>query len=267
MRGNFAFDGRVAKRYNRQRAHPAEVSREIGEAIAAEVRASPKANGRLLEIGVGTGRIGWPIVNAGCEVVGIDLSANMLTEIPAGAPFAPAVLPTAVADMHALPVANNSIDGVLVVHVLHLAKNLPAVLDEIKRVLRPNGVFIRGSDWLDPNSVMARFRDELRAHVLTQAPNMRPPAAGAPVAEHLSMLAAGAVEQKTAVSFTTQLSPAERLAAVENKQDSESWFLPPPMHKTAVAHLRQWAASTWDNLEEPQPVHRRFDLQLIRGRW
>ncbi|NJL95296.1 MAG: hypothetical protein HC915_17040 [Anaerolineae bacterium] len=34
MNPNFDFDSRVAERYNQQRAHPPEVSRQIGVAIA-----------------------------------------------------------------------------------------------------------------------------------------------------------------------------------------------------------------------------------------
>ena len=35
---------------------------------------------RLLDLGAGTGRIGWPFVAAGDDYVGVDLSLGMLRE-------------------------------------------------------------------------------------------------------------------------------------------------------------------------------------------
>jgi len=37
-----------------------------------------RAQGPVLELGCGTGRISWPLVRAGVSVVGVDRSAQML---------------------------------------------------------------------------------------------------------------------------------------------------------------------------------------------
>lgn len=66
MTTDFSFDERIVNLYNRQRAHPPEVSQQIGEVIASQVNAEQP----LLEMGVGTGRIGWPVAAAGCDVIG-----------------------------------------------------------------------------------------------------------------------------------------------------------------------------------------------------
>ena len=123
MKFDFAFDKRVAQRYRDQRAHPIEVSAEIGRSIAALTH----PNARVLEIGIGTGRIARPVVEAGCKVVGFDLSAEMLGELE---------LPNLTvfqADMHKLPLMANCCDMALAVHVFHLAKDWRQVLREATR--------------------------------------------------------------------------------------------------------------------------------------
>ncbi|NJL57342.1 class I SAM-dependent methyltransferase, partial [bacterium] len=59
---------------------PLEVSQAIGEKLVSEAGG---AAARVLEIGVGTGRIAWPVAAAGGYVVGFDISPNMLDEVAA----------------------------------------------------------------------------------------------------------------------------------------------------------------------------------------
>lgn len=264
---NFSFDKRVAARYDAQRAHPEAVSRQIGQTIAAQAR--PGA--RVLEIGIGTGRIAWPVAAAGCRVIGFDISPDMLAQVQAGqgngqrpSPFPLTLLQ---ADMHHMPFASRTFDAVLAVHVLHLAKDWQQVLSQIGRVLRPGGVLIQGEDWIDPHSVVGRLRDELRARTLALAPQARPPSAGISLQQTLHSL--GGSEQSTliAAEWTTWVSARERLAQIENRLDAESWFLPDDLFVLLLQQLRDFAAETWPDLDEQQPVTRRFVLQLTRGSW
>lgn len=261
MRFDFSFDKRVADRYSAQRAHAPEVSRQIGTAVAAAVGAPA----RVLEIGIGTGRIARPVAQAGCNVFGFDLSAEMLTE--AYARLSNEAIHLLQADMHSVPLLANSMDGVLAVHVLHLAKDWQQVLREAGRVLRPGGVFIQGDDWIDPESVVGRLRDELRSLALALYPNARPPAAGVSKRQLLTELGGDEPYEVVAAEWTTQVSPQERLDQVANRMDAESWFLPDPVFEQLLGQLRAFAAKTWSNLEEPQPVTRRFILKITRGNW
>ena len=232
---DFSFDQRVATRYNAQRAHPPDVSQAIGAAIAAH--AGP--GGRVLEIGVGTGRIATPVAAAGCRVIGFDLAAEMLAQAD------DSVLTLFQGDMHHLPLADDSFDAVLAVHVLHLARDWEQVLRECARVLRPGGALIRGDDWYDPQSVFGRLRDELRRQALAMSPEMKPPAAGVSMQELLRALGGTASAHEVAASWSIRMSPAERLAAYEQRMDNESWFLPEPVFRPLYAHLQQVAAQTW----------------------
>lgn len=259
----FSFDARVARRYNRQRAHPPEVSAQIGAAIASQARPLAGSPARVLELGVGTGRIAWPVLDAGCRVIGMDIADQMLDEVFSTAPDRQrSELPLIRADMHALPLADHTFDAVLAVHVLHLARDWRQVMDEALRVLRPAGVFVQGDDWIDPESVVGSLRDELRRHAVRLKPDLMPPSARAAQRAAFTEQPGGAVQEIVAAEWTTYVSPAERLKSVEERTDAESWILTPDLFDAMLAHLRDYAANIWPDLDEPQPVTRRFILKV-----
>jgi len=78
---DFSFDRRVSETYDRVRTHPKDVALKIGQAIAKIAG----DDARILELGIGTGRIGLPVAAAGSEVVGVDLSRDMLLHASASA--------------------------------------------------------------------------------------------------------------------------------------------------------------------------------------
>ena len=265
MKFSFSFDKRVAQQYDAQRTHPPEVARQIGAAIAAQAG----ARATVLEIGVGTGRIAWPVVAAGSEVVGFDLSREMLSEVfrekrPSAQHAALHILQ---ADMHHPPLASNQFDAVVAVHVLHLAKDWQQVLREAARMLRPGGAFIQGDDWIDPQSVTGQLRDELRRQAMALSPMTRPPAAGISKQDFLGELGGPELEEFTAAEWTTWLSPNERLNIIEQRLDAESWMFSDEIFNILFHKLQTYAANSWDDLDEKQPVTRRFLLKVSRGNW
>jgi ubiquinone/menaquinone biosynthesis C-methylase UbiE len=255
-RADFSFDKRVAERYETQRKHPADVSAQIGAAIAALVGGER----RVLELGIGTGRIASPVAAAGCEVVGFDISAEMLEK-------APHHLALSRADMRHIPFRADSFDAALAVHVLHLVRDWQRVMCEMMRVLKPNGVFIRGDDWIDPTSVFGRLRDELRQRAVKHAPQMMPPAAGISKEQFLREHGGSETREMIVAEWTTTITPAQRLEMYEQKLDNESWFLPAPLFDTLLAELRAFSAATWPDQDAPQPVLRRFILTVTTGNW
>ncbi|MCB0016472.1 MAG: class I SAM-dependent methyltransferase [Anaerolineales bacterium] len=262
MKFDFSFDERVARQYEEQRRHPAEVSRQIGAAIVDLAGAGAD----ILEIGVGTGRIARPATEAGCRVVGLDLSGNMLAEVKRAladqAPFA-----LLQADMHQLPMPAQHFDAVMAVHVLHLATDWQQVVRECVRVLRPGGVFIQGDDWIDPESVTGRLRDELRRQAMALYPDARPPAAGIAKESFWDAMGATAKQTMIAAEWTTWLSPNERLNLIEQRMDAESWMFPQPIFDQLFARLQAYASATWADLDAQLPVTRRFNFTVTTGNW
>lgn len=263
---DFSFNSDLATLYNQQRAHPPSVSEAVGAAIAQWVG----VGNRVLEVGVGTGRIAHPVVQAGCHVVGIDLSDNMLEQVygdPTISRGAPGLM-LAQADMHKLPFADNSFDALLVVHVLHLSNDTPTLLHEMARVLKPGGLLIKGDDWMDPTGVVGMLRNELRNYVIQHIPEFIPPSAMVSREQMLADLGGTEVhEDQIVAEWEVEISPAQRLQMIENRMDAESWILTEDTFEQALAHLRAYAADQWDDLNVVQASKKRFILRVTTGDW
>jgi SAM-dependent methyltransferase len=86
---------------------------------------------RVLEIGVGTGRIARPLEDRGFEVTGLDASLGMMA-LARRKGIARLVRGSA----HRLPFRDAAFDATLFVHVLHVLDDPPSALHEADRVGR-----------------------------------------------------------------------------------------------------------------------------------
>ena len=94
----------------------------------------------VLELATGTGLIAKHIVNAAAHIEATDASAEMIAE--AKRDTRSAKLHFSVQDMFRLPYANQSFNVVIVSNALHIVPQPEKALQEIKRVLKDNGVLI-----------------------------------------------------------------------------------------------------------------------------
>jgi SAM-dependent methyltransferase len=96
---------------------------------------------RICEIGFGPGRTLARLAASGAQVIGVDVSAAMVTV--AGRRNAAAVAAGQIrlvgGDGTALPVDDGALDGVLSVHSVYFWPDPAAVLAEVRRALRPGG--------------------------------------------------------------------------------------------------------------------------------
>ncbi|OJJ17143.1 methyltransferase type 11 [marine bacterium AO1-C] len=99
-------------------------------------------NMRVLDAGCGSGRNCEYLLKAGCEVHGIDQSAEAITYLQQTLrPANPAHF--VVGQVEAMPYEDASFDWVISNAVLHFAKDVPhfeAMVYEMMRVLKPEGV-------------------------------------------------------------------------------------------------------------------------------
>ncbi len=138
---SIAFD-RAADYYDETRGFPPG---EEGHIAALYGRAGNlTASSRVLEVGVGTGRIALPLAAHVRAVVGIDLSHAMLNRLHAKQRGEPVYI--AVGDATRLPLPSCSVDAVAAAHVFHLIPDWSAALREVARVLRPGGVLLDGGN-------------------------------------------------------------------------------------------------------------------------
>ena len=268
---DFRFDTRVAADYDHLRGYPSEVSTVIGQAIAAQM--SERA--RVLELGVGTGRIALPVAAAGCEVYGIDLSSHMLTALARRIDAEGLEgIHLAQADITALPFREGVFDGAIAVHVLHLVADWAGVLTQISRLMRPGGTLVLGRDWIDPDSFSGMIRNRFRKTVVEVGTEMLPPGAtaatppsgGAAIVKLLMQLGARPVGEgeTVAAEWHTRLTPRQVLEGIRSRDDAESWVLPDDVLTETMRRLDAFAIDEWPDLDAQQPVRRRFLFAAFR---
>jgi malonyl-CoA O-methyltransferase len=102
-----------------------------------------QAPARVLDLGSGPGRASGLIKKhwRSAEVIALDLSINMLQQVPKHTRFWRPVRRVC-ADAGTLPFANQSVDAVFSNLCLQWVSDLPRALNEIRRVMKPGGVFM-----------------------------------------------------------------------------------------------------------------------------
>jgi ubiquinone/menaquinone biosynthesis C-methylase UbiE len=131
------FD-RAVEYYDQTRGFPPGEEKPIA-AMLAQVGGLTHSS-RVLEIGIGTGRIALPLSAHVGAYYGIDISRPMMMKLQAKH-NGEAVYP-AEGDATRLPFPDRKFDAAIVVHVFHLIPNWQDALDELARVLRPGAQLI-----------------------------------------------------------------------------------------------------------------------------
>lgn len=136
---SLAFD-RAADYYDETRGFPSGIEASVADLMARVGHLTLES--RVLEIGVGTGRIALPLAHTVRAYYGVDISLPMMNRLRAKQTTEPIYLIEG--DATKLPFADNSFDAIVVVHVFHLIPDVTSVLLELARVLRPSGVLLHG---------------------------------------------------------------------------------------------------------------------------
>lgn len=129
------FWDKNAGRYDRFMRKDRAAYDEMYELIRPVVR-----HKTVLELAAGTGLIAKHIVNAAAHIEATDASAEMIAE--AKRDNRSAKLYFSVQDMFCLPYVEESFDVVIVSNALHIVPQPEKALQEIKRVLKDDGVLI-----------------------------------------------------------------------------------------------------------------------------
>jgi ubiquinone/menaquinone biosynthesis C-methylase UbiE len=109
-------------------------------------RFPPQIFRRLLEPGIGTGRIALPLAQNGYQVFGVDISGEMLAELKRRLAQSPAasMIPVSFhrADVTALPFPGGAFDMVVAVHLFYFIPLWKQAVDEILRVTHQGGAIV-----------------------------------------------------------------------------------------------------------------------------
>jgi SAM-dependent methyltransferase len=252
-----AFDTAAAS-FDAARGFPAGVGEQVAQSAAAWIG----QGARVLEVGVGTGRIARPLLALGVRVVGLDLARQMMEQLratlPAGQP-APGLVQ---GDANCLPVAANAFDAVVSVHVLQLLADWSEAVSEVRRVLRPGGVFLNGYEWRPPDSPGARLMDRWR-FILAAAGGPALAAGARDFGDLTAELAhsGAACDEQTVGQWSTTRTLRRQLETIEHRTGSVGSDQTKAVLVESLAQLRLWAAAEFGALDEPQRVPHRFVWQ------
>lgn len=244
MSGSIRFD-RAVDYYDRTRALPDDVQTRLTDLLVDQLDA---AGGRVLEIGVGTGRIALPLAAAGLDVTGLDLSRPMLERLALNAGGAAAVR-VLVGDATRLPFADATFGGAIASHVLHLIPDWQQALVELARVVRIGGSVLvaRGQGWL-PESV------EVMTHFAEVAGLPGQPGAGTvEVVDEVAPTVGLAPRGLPPVRWAAELRLGDLVDRLGAGQFSTSWGLEAPILDRAAAATRRWLV---ERFGDPDPVVR-----------
>lgn len=269
-----SFD-RAASFYDATRGYAPGVAERIRDGILAYTGGTYES--RLLELGVGTGRIALPFIQAGYNYTGVDISEAMMDQLRAklagDANAASYHYALHHGDVMQLPFPSASFDVVLAVHVLHLVSDRKQMLREAQRVLKPGGVFLAASDGPEDNDGEEIPARQVRTYWFDTLQDMRFRGSGErarwvtdEIIEHdLRQLGAQVASVTIAPYERPPVSARQMADLIEARAFSSDWATPDDIHAEASRRLEAWLAETFPNPDEPFLM--RGEFVAIAGRW
>ncbi len=284
---SLSFDP-IAHLYDVTRGHPDDIAQQIGQTIAKIANATAQTD--FLEIGIGTGRIALPLAVLGHTYTGVDISQKMLqmleaklqtqawqeqeqpwgtlpdedpTRVSAVQRFrqgeGSASMRLVISDMTTLPFLDASFDVVIAVHVFHLVADWLQAVREVRRVLRPGGVFLHCWDEFVVSDIQRVDDEWLRIlHELGGKINRPGAASCSSVAELLQSW--GLQPQEFFVAkWESSVTPRQAVEYLAQRLWSGTWGVPDDLFATSIELLRHWATSYYgEKMDTEQKQERRF---------
>lgn len=254
-----SFDS-AAETYDEDRGFPPGVGEEVGWAAADWIGRRT----RVLELGIGTGRIAKPLLALGLAVTGLDLSRQMMDRLRETLP--PGLPPPALVqgDVSHLPLEARCFEAVVSVHLFQLMADWSSALSEVQRVLRPGGIVLNGYEWRPPDSPGARLMDRWRT--ILQAAGQPLLKAGArdfsDLRADLALIGA-ACEERMVAEWTTTRTLARQLETIEHRTWAPGAGQSGSLYRTCLAQVKAWAIDEFGELDREHAVRHRFVWQCF----
>ena len=249
MADSIAFD-RAATYYDATRGFPPGIDQDAAKTIVKAGQLS--GNSRVLEVGIGTGRIALPLAKHVGAVYGVDLSRPMMLRLREKQADEPVYL--AQGDATRLPFPAHSFDAAVGVHILHLIPNWQGVLSELTRVLKPNAPFIQC--WTVNDDVFKDLWIAWRSAV----PDNEASDVGLSWDKNEDTLKAlgWRVGEAQNFDYAYGRTVAGFIRGLENRILSRTWRLSDESHAAGVAAVKAVAARDYTDAEAQITVHDQF---------
>lgn len=252
------FD-RVADVYDRTRAMPADAA----DAVTAGIAGVLGRGARVLEIGVGTGRIAAPLAAAGLRMVGVDLSRPMLDRLRDKRAAVSAV----VGDVAALPFRAGCVDAAVLVHVLHLVSDPRQVVRDAYATVRAGGAVLLGRTEHTPSAMRRIIELTWRIVEEVGGPALKPPDWNAVSVAAFGDVASeqgAAIDDRVLARWTERATGRQLLDAFAARTYSSTWAIPDAMMSTLLARLEPALRESLGDLERPLATDTSFVLTIAR---
>jgi SAM-dependent methyltransferase len=256
-----SFD-RVAAIYDETRAAPPDVARAVTAALLDALHSIARAP-RLLEVGIGTGRIAAPLAEAGISVTGIDISPAMI-EVLRGKRSGIEVL---LAEAAHPPFRDASFDAALFVHILHLVPDAEATLAATLPLVRRGGGLIRVRD--DHDEVGHHVEaGEMMWEVIEEVTGItRPPEPHDSAMAEFERFAAEhglRCDETEVMRYDAPFNARVAMDHMRRKDFSSHWMIPEDAFEAVCERLEQRYAEKWGELDVDRPAEKTVTLSVAR---
>jgi len=250
---SIVFD-RAVEYYDQTRAMPPERHRAMIDALVRET--NMHENSRVLEIGIGTGRIGISVAEHVRRLFGIDLSVEMMNKLRLKLVNTALNIDLAQANALHLPFADETFDVVYAVHVYHLVADWRNALLDARRVLKPGGKLVVSFHQRDENSPNQLLRNQMRAMANAYGIDTRRPGSQSEQ-ELYAEIAKWDAQPRivTTSAWQEDETVAEILSEIDRQIFSETWMIPRATMDLIMPRLYAWAKEKYGDPAPPIPAH------------
>lgn len=263
--GPVVFD-RAAGYYDATRGFPPGAETQVAALLAEAGGLGPSS--RVLELGVGTGRIALPLARLVAEVVGVDLSRDMLARLAGKRGSLPVYAVRA--DAARLPFEDARVrspgrtpagfDAAVGVHFFHLVPRWREAMGELARVLRPGARLLVGWDDGEGLGGWREFRKRLAAE-----PGLEHPGVGhGKIPTFPAELGWRPLGEARRVTFPRSIRPREVVEILEKRLWSITWRMSEEQLARAAEELRTGLLERFGDLERPVELESAFAVRAWR---
>ena len=230
---------RIAGRYDATRSLPSQYLK------ACYARLSKSgllpSQGVILDAGCGTGQVSVPLAELGYQILGVDISAEMIAISQSKLPgHSPSVYQ--VADVCNLPYPDASFDAVIVSKLFQHVENWQDACRELVRVVKPgNCIFQINEKGAFSNSVRRHFSrraDELGFS--SRFLGINPHAQESITDLMLSLGCKVSSPDMSDLKWEIDITYGDALGWIKDGLFAEFWYLPPAIHDQLVAETAEW---------------------------
>jgi SAM-dependent methyltransferase len=222
-----------------------------------------EVGGTVLDIGAGTGRVSIPLSDLGYKVIAVEPAAGMLEQLRLKANGR--LIETHQAGGSHLPVASGAVDAVSIARLLYLTPDWHQILDEVGRVLKPDGVLLH--EWGNGNSDEPWVLVREKARSLFEAEGMVSPFhPGARQESEVEGYLASAgfhLESRVGIGSGVGTTIRQFLQRLVDGELSYIWDVPTDIRAKCLPHLRQWVETTLE-LDVPVPMPKLIEWTVYR---